>query len=103
MIEPNDHLCEYYFALQLALQGNITEALQHANISWALQPESSSTLHLLALLFSADSQHDKALDVVEVALNEFPDNLNLLYIKAHLELHEEGGEVCFIILKIPFS
>lgn len=91
-LEPNDHLCVYYLGLQYALTGQITEALQHINVAWALQPENSSILHLLALLLSANSQHERALEVVDAALEEYPDCLNLMYVKAYLELHE-GGEV----------
>lgn len=93
-MEPNDHLCEYYLGLQLAQNGCITEAITHLHTALALQPERSSTLHLLALLLSANRQHEEALQVVDSALLEFPDCLNLMYVKAHLELHEEGGEVC---------
>lgn len=95
-LEPNDHLCEYYLALQLAQNGNIIEALNHIHLALALQPEKSSTLHLLALLLSANRQHEQALQVVESALLEFPDCLNLMYLKAHLELHEEGGEKALV-------
>lgn len=40
-----------------------------------------------------------ALEVVENALEEYPDCLNLLYVKAHLELLEKGGEVALITAK----
>lgn len=79
--------------MQLAESGNIIEALSHVHNALALQPESSSTLHLLVLLLSANRQHAEALQVVESALLEFPDCLNLMYVKANLALHEEGGEV----------
>lgn len=79
--------------MQYALNGSINEALQHVNIAWELHPDNSSILHLLALLLSANRQHDRALEVVEAALIEYPDCLNLMYVKAYLELHEEGGEV----------
>lgn len=92
-MEPNDHLCEYYLGLQLALTSHISEALHHVRTALALRSESSSTLHLLTLLLSASRQHAEALEVVEAALEEYPDCLNLMYVKAHLELHEDDGEV----------
>lgn len=92
-LEPNDHLCAYYLGLHLALMGQINEALDHVRNALALRSESSSTLHLLALLLSANRQHTEALEVVEAALEEYPDCLNLMYVKAQLELHEDDGEV----------
>lgn len=92
-LEPNDNLGEYYLGLQLALIGQINDALHHVQTALYLRPESSSTLHLLALLLSASRQHEEAQQIVEAALEEYPDCLNLMYVKAHLELHEEGGEV----------
>lgn len=92
-VDPNDNLAEYYLGLQLALIGQIGEALHHVQTALDLRPESSSTLHLLALLLSANRQHEEALEVVVAALQEYPDCLNLMYVKAHLELHELGGEV----------
>lgn len=91
-IEPNDHLCHYYLGLQLAILGQITEAENHVRISLDLRSESSSTLHLLVLLLTAEREHKNALTIVENALEEYPDCLNLMYVKAHLELNEEGGE-----------
>lgn len=95
-IEPHDHLSEYYLGLQLAIMGRITEALAHVQTALDLRFESSSTLHLLALLLSANSQHGDALEVVEAALQEYPDCLNLMYVKAYLELHLNGGEKALI-------
>lgn len=73
--------------------GRISEALVHVKTALALRPESSATLHLLALLLSASRQHSEALQLVKAALEEYPDCLNLLYVRAHLELHEDCGEV----------
>lgn len=92
-MEPNDHLCSYYLGLQLALNGHVSEALSYVRTAVALRPESSATLQLLALLLSASRQHAEALQLVSAALQEYPDCLNLLYVRAHLELHEDCGEV----------
>ncbi|KRT86886.1 Anaphase-promoting complex subunit 3 protein, partial [Oryctes borbonicus] len=98
-LEPNDNLSEYYLGLQLAIMGQIMDALHHVQTALNLRPESSSTLHLLALLLSANRQHEEALQIVETALEEYPDCLNLMYVKAHLELHEEGGERALVTAK----
>lgn len=79
----------------MAITGHIAEAQNHIRMGLDLQPEHSSTLHLLALILTAERQYKVALAIVENALEEYPDCLNLLYVKAHLELHEKGGEVSF--------
>ncbi|CAH1986367.1 unnamed protein product [Acanthoscelides obtectus] len=91
-LDPNDHLARHYLALQLALTGKITEARQQSRMSLDLRPEHSPALHLLALLLTAERRHASALAVVEDALTDYPDSLNLMYIKAYLELHEKGAE-----------
>jgi len=63
-----------------------------------LRVEHVPSLHLLVLLLSAQNNDDEALQLVEAALDEYPDNLNLLYVKARVELQSRGGEVRFIIL-----
>jgi tetratricopeptide (TPR) repeat protein len=98
-VEPNDHLCHYYLGLQLAVLGQISEAQNHVRISLDLRAENSSTLHLLVLLLTAEREHKNALAIVENALEEYPDCLNLMYVKAHLELHEDGGERALITAK----
>lgn len=94
-LDPNDSLSEYYLGLQFAINnsGNISEAIRHVQMSLDLRSESSTSLHLMVLLLSANRQHEEALQLVEAGLEEYPDCLNLMYVKAHLELHEEGGEV----------
>ncbi|XP_065170657.1 tetratricopeptide repeat protein 7B [Atheta coriaria] len=98
-LEPNDHLCKYYMGLQLAVTGKIPEALANVGAALNLQPENSSSLHLLGLLLSASGKHEEALQVIEAAIEEYPDSLNLMYVKAHLELHEKGGARALITAK----
>lgn len=98
-LEPNDHLCRYYLGLVLALNGDITNAQHHVKIGLELNPEHSSLLHLFVLILTAERQYKHALTVVENALEEYPDCLNLMYVKAHLELHEKGGEKALITAK----
>lgn len=86
-LDPNDHLSEYYLALQHAMSYNIVDALFHVRVALSLRAEHASSLHLFALLLTANRRAKEALQVVEDAVDEFPDNLHLLHVKAHLELH----------------
>ncbi|CAG2056515.1 unnamed protein product [Timema podura] len=88
--DPNDHLAEYYLALQYACIYQITEAVTHVKMALNLRSEHVPSLHLLVLLLSAHKQHGEALQLVEAAIEEYPDNLNLLNVKAHLELLKSG-------------
>ncbi|XP_030375238.1 tetratricopeptide repeat protein 7B [Scaptodrosophila lebanonensis] len=91
-LDGNDHLAEYYLALQYALLNNVGEALSHIRFALALRMEHAPCLHLFALLLTASRRPREALGVVDDALHEFPDNLNLLHVKAHLQLHLEDAE-----------
>ncbi|XP_069687732.1 tetratricopeptide repeat protein 7B-like isoform X2 [Periplaneta americana] len=97
--DPNDHLAEYYLALQFAYGCQVGEAMSHVKMALNLRAEHVPSLHLLILLLSAQKQHAEALQLVEAALEEYPDNLNLLYVKAHLELHSIGGESALFTAK----
>ncbi|XP_016989784.1 tetratricopeptide repeat protein 7B isoform X2 [Drosophila rhopaloa] len=91
-LDGNDHLAEYYLSLQYALLGQLAEALTHIRFALALRMEHAPCLHLFALLLTASRRPREALGVVEDALHEFPDNLQLLHVKAHLQLHLEDAE-----------
>uniref|UniRef100_A0A7G3ANH5 Putative calmodulin-binding protein n=1 Tax=Lutzomyia longipalpis TaxID=7200 RepID=A0A7G3ANH5_LUTLO len=90
--DPNDHLSEFYLALQYALTHDIPSAMVHIQTALALRAEHASSLQLFALLLTANRRHKEALAVIEDALMEFPDNLSLYQLKAHLELHLNDGE-----------
>ncbi|XP_017050346.1 tetratricopeptide repeat protein 7B isoform X2 [Drosophila ficusphila] len=91
-LDGNDHLAEYYLSLQYALLGQLPEALAHIRFALALRMEHAPCLHLFALLLTASRRPREALGVVDDALHEFPDNLQLLHVKAHLQLHLEDAE-----------
>ncbi|KAH8413622.1 hypothetical protein KR222_002147 [Zaprionus bogoriensis] len=90
--DGNDHLAEYYLSLQYALLNQLGDALSHIRFALALRMEHAPCLHLFALLLTASRRPREALGVVEDALHEFPDNLQLLHVKAHLQLHLEDAE-----------
>ncbi|KAM7354220.1 tetratricopeptide repeat domain 7 isoform 2-T2 [Cochliomyia hominivorax] len=98
-IDGNDHLCEYYLSLQYALLNNIPEALTHIRFALALRTEHAPSLHLFALLLTASRRPREALAVAEDALEEFPDNLNLLHVKAHLQLHLQDAEIALVTVQ----
>lgn len=91
-IDPNDHLSEYYLALQHAINYNIAEALMHIKTALTLRAEHPVSLHLFALLLTASHRSSEAMKIIEEALDEFPDNLNLMHARAHLELYLKGAE-----------
>ncbi|XP_068086274.1 tetratricopeptide repeat protein 7B isoform X4 [Anabrus simplex] len=97
--DPNDHLAEYYLALQRAYGCQVSDAMSHVKVALNLRGEHVPSLHLLVLLLSAQKQYAEALQLVEAALEEYPDNLNLLYVKAHLELNSQGGEMALLTAK----
>lgn len=97
--DPNDHLAEYYLALQHAMNFNIIDALVHIRIALSLRAEHANSLHLFALLLTANRRPREALLVTNDALEEFPDNLNLLHVKAHLELHLQDADTALITVK----
>lgn len=97
--DPNDHLAEYYLALQHALNYNIIDALVHIRMALSLRAEHANSLHLFALLLTANRRPREALLVTEDALEEFPDNLNLLHVKAHLELHLQDADTALVSVK----
>jgi tetratricopeptide repeat protein 7 len=90
--DPNDHLSEYYLALQHAMNYNISEALIHIKTALTLRAEHSFSLHLFALLLTANHRSNEAMRIIEDALDEFPDNLNLMHARAHIELYLKGTE-----------
>ncbi|XP_015922937.1 tetratricopeptide repeat protein 7B isoform X2 [Parasteatoda tepidariorum] len=98
-IDPNDHLPEFYMALNYAQARQLSEAVFHAKTALHLKSEHVHSLHLLILLLSAQKQHSEALQLIEAALEEYPENFNLLCTKAHLEEHCLGAEVALLTSK----
>lgn len=99
-IDPNDHLSEYYLALQKANACKVQEAIRHVKSALQLRADHVPSLHLLVLLLSAQKQHQEALSLAQAVLDEYPDNLNIMYVQAHLELEVHGGEVIIFSLTL---
>lgn len=86
-------------AHEYALNRQITEAMTHVKIALSLRAEHIPSLHLLALLLTAQKQYSEALHLINSILEEYPDNLNILYLKANLELTSVGGEEALLTIK----
>ncbi|CAL7951682.1 unnamed protein product [Xylocopa violacea] len=97
--DPNDHLAEYYLAHEYAINRQINDAMVHVKIALNLRAEHIPSLHLLVLLLSAHKQYSEALHLINSVLEEYPDNLNFLYVKAHLELRSIGGEQALFTIR----
>lgn len=98
-LDPNDHLPEFFLALHYAHARQISEAVQHAKMALYLRSAHIHSLHLLVLLLSAQKQNNDAVELIEAALEEYPDSLSLRYTKAHLEESCLGGEVALLTSK----
>ncbi|XP_033338509.1 tetratricopeptide repeat domain 7 isoform X2 [Megalopta genalis] len=97
--DPNDHLAEYYLAHEYAINRQINDAMIHVKIALNLRAEHIPSLHLLILLLSAYKQYSEALHLINSVLEEYPDNLNFLFVKAHLELRSMGGEQALFTIR----
>ncbi|KAF0044647.1 hypothetical protein F2P81_003805 [Scophthalmus maximus] len=73
-LSPTDHLAAFYLALQLAVSRQIPEALGYVRQALQLQGDDVHSLHLLALLLSAQKHYHDGLNIIEMALSEYPEN-----------------------------
>ncbi|XP_037096484.1 tetratricopeptide repeat protein 7B isoform X3 [Syngnathus acus] len=98
-LSPTDHLAAFYLALQLAVSRQIPEALGYVRQALQLQGDDVHSLHLLALLLSAQKHYQDGLNIIEMALSEYPENFNLLYTKVKLESMCRGSEDSLLTCK----
>ncbi|KAF4083761.1 hypothetical protein AMELA_G00120430 [Ameiurus melas] len=98
-LAPTDHLAVFYLALQLAVSRQIPEALGYVRQALQLQGDDVHSLHLLALLLSAQKHYHDALNIVEMALSEYPENFMLLFTKVKLETLCRGPEEALLTCK----
>ncbi|XP_074183150.1 tetratricopeptide repeat protein 7B isoform X9 [Rhinolophus sinicus] len=73
-LSPTDHQAAFYLALQLAISRQIPEALGYVRQALQLQGDDVNSLHLLALLLSAQKHYHDALNIIDMALSEYPEN-----------------------------
>jgi tetratricopeptide (TPR) repeat protein len=98
---PHDHLPHFHLALHLCKQKELDQAVAHLQIALTLHPGHLPTIHLLLICLSALQKHQEAHALCESALLEFPGQLLLLFIKAHLEtqLSEDGEQQALLTAK----
>ncbi|XP_067329932.1 tetratricopeptide repeat protein 7A isoform X1 [Channa argus] len=84
-LDPQDANIAMYLALQLALVRQVSGAMEPLQAALSLCSDDLHSLHLLTLLLSAQKHHRHALDTLNLALSQHPDNFNLLFTKVKLE------------------
>ncbi|XP_066451630.1 tetratricopeptide repeat protein 7A isoform X2 [Eleutherodactylus coqui] len=95
-IDREDPQIILYLSLQLALVRQIADAIEHLQEALKLRKDDLYCLHLLALLLSAQKQYKHAIDVIDMALAEYPENFSILFTKIKLEWIHEGPEEALI-------
>merc|ERR1719154_74577 len=102
-LDPGDHLAQFYLGLHLAAQRRLVEAHAAARMALQLQPDHLPSLHLAILVLSARGEGEESLRLCQHALEEYPDNLVLLALKARLEEKLVGGEQALNTTRIMFN
>ncbi|KAM6128223.1 tetratricopeptide repeat protein 7A isoform 3-T3 [Pterocles gutturalis] len=95
-LAPEDHQIILYLSLQLALVRQISDAIEHLQEALQLCKDDMNSLHLLALLFSAQKHYQHALDVINMAVVEYPESFSLLFTKVKLEWIHKGPEEALV-------
>ncbi|XP_036291123.1 tetratricopeptide repeat protein 7A isoform X4 [Pipistrellus kuhlii] len=95
-LAPDDPQVILYVSLQLALVRQISSAMEQLQEALKLCRDDANALHLLALLFSAQKHYQLALDVINMAITEYPENFNLLFTKVKLEQVLKGPEEALV-------
>ena len=93
-IDPMDYLTLHWLGRIHAWSGNLQDAFAFSFRALRANPFHLPTLQLFVLLLSAERNYSDALSVTEEALDEYPDHLGLLQMKAALEEIILGPEVC---------
>ncbi|NXC25496.1 TTC7A protein, partial [Campylorhamphus procurvoides] len=95
-LAPEDHQIILYLSLQLALVRQISDAIDYLQEALQLCKDDMNSLHLLALLFSAQKHYQHALDVINMAVVEYPESFSLLFTKIKLEWIHKGPEEALV-------
>ncbi|XP_017651081.1 tetratricopeptide repeat protein 7A isoform X2 [Nannospalax galili] len=95
-LAPDDPQIILYVSLQLALVRQISSAMEQLQEVLTVCRDDVNALHLLALLFSAQKHYQHALDVINMAIAEYPENFNLMFTKVKLEQVLKGPEEALV-------
>jgi len=71
----------------------VSEATVKIRQALILNPEHTPSLQLAILLLSAQKKINEAKTLLESSLDDFPDHIGLLFIKARVELQIEAYDV----------
>ncbi|XP_043238753.1 tetratricopeptide repeat protein 7B-like [Amphibalanus amphitrite] len=91
-LDPGDHLASFYLGYQLARAREVDEAVTHVRTALQRRPDHLSSLHLLALLLTAENRHTAALELLQAAQEEYPEDLQLMNTRVHVEEFCNGTE-----------
>lgn len=69
-----EHVCAPVKILFDFVLNQIPEALGYVRQALQLQGDDANSLHLLALLLSAQKHYHDALNIIDMALSEYPEN-----------------------------
>lgn len=64
----------FFFCFLFFFFNQIPEALGYVRQALQLQGDDANSLHLLALLLSAQKHYHDALNIIDMALSEYPEN-----------------------------
>ncbi|KAM9979987.1 hypothetical protein ACTFIZ_006242 [Dictyostelium cf. discoideum] len=102
-IDPYDYRNSYHLALIYADSRDTPMALKYIHESLELNPYEPSLWSCLALLLSSNKNYELAYRTCNHALSQSPTNVELLLIKAKLELALDDGTQALITYKTIFS
>lgn len=83
----------YYLSFYYACLAKVPEAMAKVRQALTLNPEHTPSLQLAILLLSAQKKMAEAKDLLESSLEDFPEHIGLLFIKARIELQTEASDV----------
>lgn len=92
-MDPNDHLIYYYLAFYYACMAKVPDATVKVRQALTLNSEHIPSLQLSILLLSAQKKINEAKALLESSLDDFPNHIGLLFIRARIELQTEGSDV----------
>lgn len=97
LLDSNDHLVYYYLSFYYACLAKVPEAMAKVRQALTLNPEHTPSLQLAILLLSAQKKMNEAKDLLESSLEDFPEHIGLLFIRARIELQTEASDVIKIL------
>ncbi|KAJ7411221.1 Tetratricopeptide repeat protein 7A [Willisornis vidua] len=91
-LAPEDHQIILYLSLQLALVRQISDAIDYLQEALQLCKDDMNSLHLLALLFSAQKHYQHALDVINMAVVEYPESFSWRFASSNQDNLHHGDQ-----------